>query len=88
MDKACRERAFALASGLRRAGISAETDLMERSVKAQFKYADKKGARFVAVIGADELAAGEAQVKDMRDSSSERVKFEDLSTYLKKKTEE
>ena len=40
------------------------------------------------MIGADELAAGEAQVKDMRDSSSERVKFEDLSTYLKKKTEE
>ena len=47
-----------------------------------------QSGEFVAVIGADELAAGEAQVKDMRDSSSERVKFEDLSTYLKKKTEE
>ena len=88
MDKACREKAFALASRLRKAGISAETDLMERSVKAQFKYADKKGARFVAVLGADELASGEVNVKDMKDSSSERVRLEDLCTYLKKKTEE
>ena len=85
MDKACREKAFALASELRRAGISAETDLMERSLKAQFKYADKKGARFVAVLGADELSSGEVNVKDMKDSSSERVRLEDLCTYLKKK---
>ena len=88
MDDETRKKAFTLATELRRAGISAETDLMDRSLKAQFKYADKKGARFVAVIGEEELAAGEAQVKDLKASSSERVKFEELCTYLKKKTEE
>ena len=88
MDGETRKKAFTLATELRRAGISAETDLMDRSLKAQFKYADKKGARFVAVIGEEELAAGEAQVKDLTASTSERVKFEELCTYLKKKTEE
>ena len=55
---------------------------MERSVKAQFKYADKTGARFVAVLGERELAEGAAEVKDMSSSSSERVKLEDLANYI------
>lgn len=82
MDGRSREKAFALAGELRRAGISAETDLMTRSVKAQFKYADKAGARFVAVLGEAELAEGAAEVKDMKNSSSEKVKFSELGQYL------
>ena len=82
MDGKSREKAFALAGELRRAGVSAETDLMTRSVKAQFKYADKAGARFVAVLGEAELAEGAAEVKDMKNSSSEKVKFSELGQYL------
>lgn len=82
MDDKSREKAFLLANELRRAGVSAETDLMERSVKAQFKYADKIGARFVAVIGENELNERAAEVKDMKTSSSEKVKFEELRQYL------
>lgn len=85
MDTASRERAFLLAGELRRAGIACEVDLMERSVKAQFKYADKTGARFVAVLGERELEEGAAEVKDMKNSSSERVKFGELTQYLKEK---
>lgn len=58
---------------------------MNRSLKAQFKYADKKGARFVAVIGESELNEGVAQVKDLRNSFAERIKFEELEKYLKEK---
>ena len=43
LDDACREKAFGLCVKLRAAGIAAETDHMKRSVKAQFKYADKLG---------------------------------------------
>lgn len=85
MDKPSREQAFLLSVELRKTGISCEVDLMERSVKAQFKYADKKNARFVAVIGESELEEGAAQIKDMRNSSSERVKFTELAQYLKEK---
>ena len=84
MDGVSREKAFLLANELRSAGISCETDLMDRSVKAQFKYADKIGARYVAVIGESELAEGAAEVKDMKNSTSERIKFADLVAYLKR----
>lgn len=82
MDEKSREKAFLLANELRKAGIYAENDLMCRSVKAQFKYADKVGARFVAVIGENELKDGAAEVKDMKTSSSEKVKFAELAQYL------
>lgn len=82
MDEKSREKAFLLANDLRKAGISCEVDLMNRSLKAQFKYADKKGARFVAVIGESELNEGVAQVKDMHSSTAERIKFEELEKYL------
>lgn len=82
MDGKSREKAFLLANELRRAGFSAETDLMTRSVKAQFRHAGKIGARFVAVIGENELNEGAAEVKDMQTSSSEKVIFEELRQYL------
>lgn len=85
MEEKSREKAFLLACELRKAGISCEVDLMDRSVKAQFKYADKTGAHYVAVIGERELEEGEAEVKDLRTSSSERVKFTELAQYFLQK---
>lgn len=82
MDSLSREKAFLLASELRAKGISCDVDHMDRSIKAQFKYANKTGARFVAVIGESELAAGAAEVKDMKNSTSERVEFANLAQYL------
>ncbi|MDE6867621.1 MAG: histidine--tRNA ligase [Clostridia bacterium] len=84
MDNETREKAFEIASDLRGKGIIAEIDHMSRSVKAQFKYADKLGAKFVAVIGGDELLSGEVNLKNMTDGAQDRVKFEDIYTYLKK----
>ncbi len=57
--------AFALVSALRDAGIAAEIDHQGRSLKSQFKQADRLGARFVVVVGPDELAAGEVTLRDM-----------------------
>ncbi len=54
-----------LATALRALGCRAETDLMERSLKAQMKYADKTNARFVVVIGDNEVESGKITVKDM-----------------------
>ena len=66
-------------------GVNAEVDLMDRSVKAQFKYADKIGAKYVAVIGGNELAEGKANVKCMADGTNEMVAFEDMVTYFQGK---
>ncbi len=82
MDNDCRKKAFALAICLRAKGIFVEIDHMERSVKAQFKYADKLGAKYVAVIGGNELAEGRANVKCMATGESESVAFADMATYF------
>ena len=67
MGEEAQERAFLLANALRLRGVPVEIDHIGRSVKAQLKYADKVGARFVLVLGDDELAKGEARLKRMSD---------------------
>ena len=82
MDADCRKKAFEICSKLRLSGVIAETDLMERSIKAQFKYADKLGAKFVAVIGGNELEQGVMNVKNMSNGESESVAFENAVEYF------
>ena len=83
MDARSRAECFKIATYLRGKGLCAEIDHMSRSVKAQMKYADKIGARNVAVIGETELELGEVNVKRMSDGFTEKVKIQDLYTYLK-----
>src|SRR5262249_45323586 len=52
--------AQALADRLRRAGIAADLDVMNRGLRAQMKQADRLGARFVLVLGDDEVRRGVA----------------------------
>ena len=73
------------ATALRKADIYVEIDHMERSVKAQFKYADKLGAKYVAVIGGNELTEGKANVKSMATGESESVAFADMVAYFQDK---
>lgn len=78
------EKAFEIANELRQKGISCDIDHMGRGVKAQFKYADKIGAKLVAVIGSNELEKGEVTVKNMADGSQTPVKFSDLADFISK----
>ncbi len=85
MDENSRQKAFGLAIELRQNGVFAEIDHMGRSIKAQFKYADKIGAKYVAVIGESELVEGAMNVKNMSDGTSEKVAFENTCAYFAKK---
>ncbi len=73
----------AIAAGLRRAGVSADYDMMGRGVKAQMKYADKSGARFVVVIGDNELESGVAVLKNMDTGEERSVALGDIAGALK-----
>ena len=61
-----KQAAFSLVEQLRRSGIKADMDHCGRSLKAQFKYANKTGAPLSAVLGDDELAAGAVKLKNMQ----------------------
>jgi histidyl-tRNA synthetase len=67
-----------ICQALRASGLSAETDLMGRSLKAQMKYADKIGAHYVAILGDDELDNQIATVKNMVEGESKQVSLDDL----------
>ena len=51
---------------LRNAGIRAEMYMGTAGMKAQMKYADKRGSPLVIIQGGDEKAKGEVQIKDLR----------------------
>ena len=73
MGRAAGVKAFQLANLLRSEGFSAQCDLMGRSVKAQMKYANKLGAKYVIVLGDDELQKGEALLKSMRTGATSPI---------------
>ncbi len=66
MDKARMGDYLALARDLRSAGIRAEVYLGGAGMKAQLKYADKRGAPVAVIQGGDELARGTVTLKDLR----------------------
>ena len=73
---------LALAEKLRKTGFAVETDLVGRSLKAQFKYADKLSAKYVIVIGDDEISNGEVVVKNMQNGEQKSVKVSNLLKEL------
>ena len=60
-----RPAVFEVANELRHAGIRTEADYQGRSLKSQFKQANKLGAKLIVVIGADEQAAGKVKLRNM-----------------------
>jgi histidyl-tRNA synthetase len=73
--------ALRLLRDLRRAGISAQTEYEARSLKSQFKRADRLGAPLVFVIGEEELARGEVAAKDMKKSTQETIRRDEAIAY-------
>ena len=65
MGEAADRAVQTLTLALRSAGAAAERDVLGRSLKAQMKYASKLRARYSAVVGDDELAAGKFTLKNM-----------------------
>lgn len=78
------KKAFSICYDLRRNGIKAETDHMSRGVKAQFKYADKISAKFVAVLGDDELNKGTVGIKEMTSGEVTEIKIEEIYSFFRK----
>ncbi len=82
VDDAARTQAFSLLQDLRDQGISAEMDHQARSLKSQFKLADKLGAAKVVIFGPEETAASIAKVRDMATHEEYDVPLETLVQSL------
>ncbi len=65
-----------LAAELRQAGLKTATYPEPAKLGKQFKYADRMGIRAAAILGPDELAAGQVAIKDLKEGSQQVVKRE------------
>lgn len=74
--------AFSTVLKLREKGFVVETDYMERSVKAQMKYANRIGARFSVIIGDDELESGNVTLKNMETGENVLIPISKLCDHI------
>lgn len=66
--------AIRLLADLRRAGIAADM-AFKGNMKRRMAKADAAGARFALILGEDELARGEASLKDLQSGAQRAVSF-------------
>ncbi len=83
LGKEARAQAFALVSSLREAGVVTETDYLDRSAKAQVKYANKIGAKNTVILGADEFSSGKVFVKNMGTGEQTEISLDKLVEFFK-----
>jgi histidyl-tRNA synthetase len=73
--------AIAILNALRAAGVRAEM-AYRGNLRRRMERANKIGARAAVILGSDDLARGEAQVKDLRGGAQEAVKLTELVAHL------
>jgi histidyl-tRNA synthetase len=82
MGEAAEGKALKLVTELREDGFFVEYDLVGRGIKPQMKYADKIGAKFVLVLGDNEIQSGNARLKNMATGEQTDITLDNLSKQL------
>lgn len=76
-----KKEAAKLVNKLRDNNLSADMDHMNRSVKAQFKFANRINSSHVIILGEDELASGSVTIKDMKTGREDKVEINNIINY-------
>ncbi|GAB2560352.1 histidine--tRNA ligase [Gracilibacillus alcaliphilus] len=76
-------KAAAIVNQLRLAGVQTDQDYQGKKFKAQFKAADRLQAKYVLVLGEDELANQQIAVKNMESGQQETIALDQLIEYMK-----
>ncbi len=78
-------KAFGLLQDLRQEGIRCDMDMLHRSVKAQFREANRQNSRFTIVLGENEFKIRKATVKTMASGEEKPVAFKDLVEFIQER---
>jgi histidyl-tRNA synthetase len=82
VDDSVRPKAFTILQALRDAGLVGDMDHQHRSLKSQFKQANKLHVAYVVVLGPDELAAGEVKLRNMTSHAEFTVPIDGAARVL------
>ena len=64
-------------------GFKADMDHTGRSLKAQFKYANKMGATLTATLGDEEIASGVVKVKNMATKEEQTIALDNIADGIR-----
>ena len=76
------EQVLALSRSLRQKGLSTEANYMPRSLKSQFKSADRSGAGYVVILGEDEVRNGTVNIKRTADRTQVSVPLQEAAEVI------
>ena len=82
LDPALRHACLALATDLRAAGVNTQVWLEGGKLEKQLKYADRAGIEWLLLLGADEIAKGQVQLKNLKARTQDHVAREDIAATL------
>lgn len=87
VDTSVQKEAFTVLQAARDAGLTVEMDHQGRSLKSQFKMADKLAVDSVLIVGPDEIMAGQIKVRTMATREETFVPLKELLAVLEKVAE-
>ena len=77
-----KDTAFRLLQKIRNAGLSADMDYSEGSLKSQMRIANKIGARYTVIVGEEELSKNMVILRNMQTKEQKEIKIDNLINEL------
>lgn len=82
VGKEAEKTAVQLVHTLRKSGVQADKDYLDRKMKGQFKAADRFKAKYVVILGEEELERDAALLKEMSTGEQTELQMNDLADTL------
>lgn len=77
-DENSREYSYSILDKFRRQGLKCDTNFTDKSVKSQIKEADKLNAKYIIVIGENEMKSGKVKLKKLSDGTETENNIDDI----------
>ena len=84
MDEKSFQKAFEIVNNLRQAAIASEINYKMGSMKSQMRAADKSGAKYVMIIGEEEVKGQVVTLKNMENGEQEKISWMNVIEKLKR----
>lgn len=84
MDESVQDKVSSLVMSLRLNGFKVDMDYMKRNLKSSFKQADRLNAKYIIIVGEDEIKSNTLTLKNNKTKEEYKIKLDDLVEFLDK----